>query len=166
MKYAVLESGGKQYVAREGETIEVDRLPTKVGQSIDFKDVLLVVDKAKVKVGTPFIKGAKVRGTVVDQIKAPKVIVFKYIPKERYRRKRGHRQQYTRVAIDSIRLSTPRKKATAAEDREKSKAAKSTVRTSKKTSPSKAKTGKSTEKAKPAKSKSSAKPKTKSSGSK
>lgn len=166
MKYAVLESGGKQYVAREGETIEVDRLPTKIGQSIDFKDILLVVDKAKVKVGAPFIKGAKVRGTVVDQIKAPKVIVFKYIPKERYRRKRGHRQQYTRVAIDSIRVSAPRKKATATEDSEKSKAAKSTVGASKKTSPSKAKTGKSTEKGKTGRSKSSAKPKAKPSGSK
>ena len=166
MKYAVLESGGKQYVAREGETIEVDRLPTKVGQSIDFKDVLLVVDKAKVKVGAPFIKGAKVRGTVVDQIKAPKVIVFKYIPKERYRRKRGHRQQYTRVAIDSIRVSTPRKKATTRGDSEKSKASKSTVGAPKKTSPSKAKTGKSTEKGKTSRSKSSAKPKAKPSGSK
>ena len=166
MKYAVLESGGKQYIAREGETIEVDRLPTKIGQSVDFKDILLVVDKAKVKVGAPFIKGAKVHGTVVDQIKAPKVIVFKYIPKERYRKKRGHRQQYTRIAIDRIRLSTPRKKATATEDSEKSKAVKSTVGASKKTSPRKAKTTKSTEKDKASRSKSITKPKAKPSGSK
>ncbi|UCF62184.1 MAG: 50S ribosomal protein L21, partial [Anaerolineaceae bacterium] len=89
MKYAVLESGGKQYVAREGEAIEVDRLKIEVGDKIDFKDVLLLVDNAKVHVGTPYVKGAKVRGTVVDQLKAPKIIVYKYIPKERYRRKRG-----------------------------------------------------------------------------
>ena len=161
MKYAVLESGGKQYVAREGETIEVDRLPTGIGQAIEFKDVLLVVDKAKVRVGAPFVKGAKVSCTVVDQIKAPKVIVFKYIPKERYRRKRGHRQRYTRIAIDSIRLTTPRKKATTTEESVKSKAAKSTGGASKKTSRSKAETAKSTDKDKTGKSKSSAKPKVK-----
>ena len=92
MKYAVLESGGKQYIAREGEAIEIDRLQIEVGNTIDFKDVLLLVDNAKVHVGTPYVKGAKVRGTVVEQLRAPKIIVFKYIPKERYRRKRGHRQ--------------------------------------------------------------------------
>jgi large subunit ribosomal protein L21 len=112
MKYAVLESGGKQYIAREGEAIEVDRLHIEVGQAIDFKDVLLLVDNAKVHVGTPYVKGAKVRGTVVEQLRAPKIIVFKYIPKERYRRKRGHRQNYTRVAIDKITLTAPRTKTT------------------------------------------------------
>ncbi|HEY46192.1 MAG TPA: 50S ribosomal protein L21 [Anaerolineae bacterium] len=120
MKYAVLESGGKQYIAREGETIEVDRLQVEIGEAIDFKDVLLLVDNAKVHVGTPFVKGAKVRGNVVEQFRTKKIIVFKYIPKERYRRKRGHRQSYTRVAIDKITLTTPRKKATTADADEKS----------------------------------------------
>jgi large subunit ribosomal protein L21 len=115
MKYAVLESGGKQYIAQEGETIEVDRLPLEIGKSVDFKDVLLVVENAKVHVGSPYVKGAKVRGTVVEQIKSRKIIVFKYIPKERYRRKLGHRQRYTKVAIDKITLTTPRKKTTTKE---------------------------------------------------
>ena len=64
MKYAVLSSGGKQYVAREGETIQVDRLPLEIGKSVDFKDVLLVVDGAKVNVGNPMVKGAVVKGEV------------------------------------------------------------------------------------------------------
>lgn len=132
MKYAVLESGGKQYIARVGEAIEIDRLQVEVGEAIDFKDVLLVVENAKIHVGTPYVKGAKVRGTVVEQLKAPKIIVFKYIPKERYRRKRGHRQRYTKVAIDKITLTTPRKKTTTAKAGEKPKA-KTPARKSKET---------------------------------
>lgn len=115
MKYAILESGGKQYIVREGESIEVDRLPLEMGKSVDFKDVLLIVEDAKVHVGSPYVKGVKVRGTVVEQFRSRKVIVFKYIPKERYRRKLGHRQRYTRVAIDKITLTTPRKKTTTTE---------------------------------------------------
>jgi large subunit ribosomal protein L21 len=115
MKYAILESGGKQYIAREGESIEVDRLPVEIGKSVDFKDVLLLVETAKVHVGSPHVKGAKVRGTVVEQLRSRKVIVFKYIPKERYRRKLGHRQRYTRVTIDKITLTTPRKTTTTTE---------------------------------------------------
>ena len=153
MKYAVLESGGKQYIAREGEAIEIDRLQIEVGNTIDFKDVLLLVDNAKVHVGTPYVKGAKVRGTVVEQLRAPKIIVFKYIPKERYRRKRGHRQSYTRDAINKITLTTPRRKTTTTKADEKPEAkkparkprataAKSTA--SKKTQASKPATKKST----------------------
>jgi large subunit ribosomal protein L21 len=113
MKYAVVESGGKQYIAREGEIIEVDRLPKNIGQAIEFKDVLLIIDNGKVLVGKPFVRGARVRGKVVDHFKARKVIVFKFIPKERYRRKRGHRQKYSKIAISSIDLSSPQKKVAA-----------------------------------------------------
>jgi large subunit ribosomal protein L21 len=102
MKYAMFESGGKQYVARQGETVEVDHLPLNVGVKAEFKEVLLVSDGSTVSVGTPYVEGAKVSAKVVGQVKAPKVIVFKYIPKERYRRKKGHRQQYTRVEIQEI----------------------------------------------------------------
>jgi large subunit ribosomal protein L21 len=127
MKYAVLESGGKQYIAREGETIEVDRVAMDVGQPIEFKQVLLLVDGSTVEVGAPHVKGARVKGTVVGQIKAPKIIVFKYIPKERYRRKRGARQRYTRVAIDQIALAKPRAKAAAPAEVEEAKPAKRTA---------------------------------------
>lgn len=113
MKYAVLEQGGKQYLARVGETIEVDHLPLEVGQTISFKNVLMVVDGKEVRVGTPTVEGARVTGSVAAQTKARKVVVFKYIPKERYRRKRGHRQRYTRVTIEAIDLGDGKKKATA-----------------------------------------------------
>ncbi len=102
MKYAVVESGGKQYVAREGETVDVDRLPVQAGSSIEFDRVLLLVDGNQVQVGAPIVEGLQVRGTVGEHIQGPKIVVFRYIPKERYRRKTGHRQQYSRVTITSI----------------------------------------------------------------
>lgn len=110
MKYAVLESGGKQYIAREGETLQVDRLPDDVGSKIKWDDVLLVVDDSKVSVGTPKVKGAKVQGRLIEQVKAPKILVFKYKSRERYRRRIGHRQRYSRVLIESISVTKPRTK--------------------------------------------------------
>jgi large subunit ribosomal protein L21 len=105
MKYAVIESGGKQYMAREGETIEVDRMPLSEGSSIKFDKVLLLHEEDEIKIGSPYIAKAKVSGTVIGNVKGRKIIVFRYKPKERVRRKRGHRQQYTQVKIESIKLS-------------------------------------------------------------
>jgi large subunit ribosomal protein L21 len=102
MKYAIVEDGGKQYRAVIGESIEVDRYPLEVGEEIDMDRVLLIADGENVKVGTPFIDGAKIQGTVVGQIKGPKIVVFRYKAKERIRSKTGHRQQYTKVRIDAI----------------------------------------------------------------
>ena len=102
MKYAIVEDGGKQYKAVEGETIEVDRYDSEVGDQIDLEHVLLLADGDKVTVGAPFVEGAKVQATVVSQIKGPKIIVFKYKPKKRYRVKTGHRQKYTQLKIDAI----------------------------------------------------------------
>lgn len=102
MKYAIVEDGGKQYKAVIGEAIEVDRYPLEVGEEIDMDRVLLISDGEKVKVGTPFIEGAKIEATVVAQVKGPKVTVFRYKAKERIRSKTGHRQKYTRVRIDAI----------------------------------------------------------------
>lgn len=110
MAYAVVASGGKQYVARPGETIEVDRLPMEKDASVDFKEVLLIADDGNVQVGTPFVEGALVTGKVDDQVKGPKIIVFKYKPKIRYRRKQGHRQLYTRVAIEEVVMPGAEKK--------------------------------------------------------
>ncbi len=103
MQYAIVESGGKQYRAVPGETIEVDRLHKEVGDSVALK-VLLLADDDNVTVGTPYVENATVQASVVAQVKAPKVIVFKYKPKERYRRKRGHRQQYTRLKVEAIQV--------------------------------------------------------------
>lgn len=102
MKYAIIESGGKQYKAVEGGTIEVDRLPLEVGTEIELEDVLLISNDGEVEVGSPTVDGAKVAVTVVDQFKGPKVIVFKYKSRQRYRVKQGHRQKYTRLMIDQI----------------------------------------------------------------
>ena len=102
MKYAIVQSGGKQYRCEEGATLEVDRLPVEAGQMHTFDDVLLLADGDKVKVGAPTVSGAKVTATVVDQIKGPKLIVFRYKAKERQRKKTGHRQIFTRLKIDKI----------------------------------------------------------------
>ncbi|HSM25945.1 MAG TPA: 50S ribosomal protein L21 [Anaerolineaceae bacterium] len=104
MKYAIVENGGKQYKVVEGTTVEVDLMPTEVGENIDLEQVLLFVDGDEVKVGAPDVKGAKVLTTVVAHVKGPKIIIFKYKPKKRIRVKTGHRQQYTRLMVNSIEL--------------------------------------------------------------
>lgn len=105
MRYAIVESGGKQYLAREGQTIETDHLPLETGQSVEFRDVLLAVRDSEIRVGTPRVEGAVVRGTVVSQVKGPKVVAFRFFPKKRIRRKIGHRQLYTRVSVQHILLA-------------------------------------------------------------
>lgn len=102
MKYAIVEDGGKQYKAVEGGYIDVDRFEAEAGEPVDLARVLLVADGDAVLVGTPLVAGAMVQATVVEEIKGPKVIVFKYRPKKRYRIKTGHRQKYTRLQIVSI----------------------------------------------------------------
>jgi large subunit ribosomal protein L21 len=104
MKYAIVEDGGKQYKAVIGQTIDVDRFLAEVGDELDLEHVLLVSDGDSTTVGGPYIQGAKVQATVVSQVKGPKVIVFKYKPKKRYRVKQGHRQKYTQIRIDAIEM--------------------------------------------------------------
>ena len=104
MKYAIIEDGGKQYKAVEGETIEVDYFASEIGEGVDLDRVLLIADGEDITVGTPFVEGALVQATVVSQVKAPKVVVFKYKPKVRYRVKQGHRQKYTQLHIESIQM--------------------------------------------------------------
>ncbi len=101
--YAIVRTGGKQYRAEPGQTIEVERLPFDEGQAIELDDVLLVVpDDSDPVIGQPQVNGAVVKATVVQQGRSPKIFVWKYKPKERYRRRRGHRQYFTRLQIDSI----------------------------------------------------------------
>lgn len=104
MKYAIVESGGKQYRAVEGSTIEVDRMDVEVGQQVDLPSVLLLVDGDDIAVGAPLVDKAKVSATVVDHVKGPKIVVFRYRPKKRIRVKTGHRQQYTRLHVNSIEV--------------------------------------------------------------
>lgn len=100
--YAVVEMGGKQYKVVVGETVDMERMPAKVGETVELDRVLLVSDGDEVMVGRPFLEGAKVLATVVGQGRGRKVIVFKYKPQVRYRRKSGHRQPYTRLRIEKI----------------------------------------------------------------
>jgi large subunit ribosomal protein L21 len=102
MRFAIIESGGKQYRAVEGRTIEVDRLPVDAGKKFDFERVLLMADGDDVLVGTPTIGDILVKVTVVDHVKGPKIDRFKYRPKKRIRVRGGHRQQYTRLLVDFI----------------------------------------------------------------
>jgi len=102
MRFAIVESGGKQYRAVEGRTIEVDRLSIDAGKKFDVERVLLMADGDDVLVGTPVISDILVKVTVVDHIKGPKIDRFKYRPKKRIRVRGGHRQQFTRLLVDFI----------------------------------------------------------------
>ncbi len=100
--YAIFRSGGKQYRAEVGSTVDVDRLPNEVGESIEIADVLLVGDEDNTVIGQPTVEGALVKTTVVEQFRGKKIIVYKYRQRTNYRRKQGHRQYYTRLQIDAI----------------------------------------------------------------
>ena len=100
--YAIVETGGKQYRVTPGQTIDVERLDVAEGDTVELDRVLLIADGDQVTVGQPTVEGAKVMATSQGEGKGKKIIVFKYKSKVRYRRKRGHRQLYTRLMIDKI----------------------------------------------------------------
>jgi large subunit ribosomal protein L21 len=102
MKYAIVESGGKQFRAVEGGTIEVDRLPVESGAKVKLEQVLLMADGDNITIGTPLVKDIPVWTTVVEHFKGPKVNIFNYSPKKRIRVKIGHRQNYTRLFVEQI----------------------------------------------------------------
>lgn len=100
--YAVIETGGKQYRVQEGDVITIEKLNVSAGDDITFDRVLVLNNGEKVQVGTPIVEEAKVFGTVVENGKGEKVIIFKYKSKKDYRKKQGHRQPYTMVKIESL----------------------------------------------------------------
>lgn len=100
--YAILETGGKQYRVAEGDVITVEKLPGEAGDAVEFDKVLLINDGNDVKVGTPYIEGAKIAGEIIETGKGKKIIVYKYKSKKDYRRKQGHRQPFTSVEITSL----------------------------------------------------------------
>jgi large subunit ribosomal protein L21 len=100
--YAVVKTGGKQYRVTAGATLFVEKLDGEPGSTVTFDRVLLVGDDETVMVGTPTVSGASVQGTVVGAVRGPKLVVFKFKQKVKYRRRTGHRQQLTQVRIDSI----------------------------------------------------------------
>ena len=100
--YAIVDIAGQQMKVEEGKEIFVNKLSLKDGESIEFKNVMLVDNDGKVKVGAPTIKGASVTATLVEQVKADKIIVFKMKRRKGYKVKNGHRQYLTKLSIDSI----------------------------------------------------------------
>lgn len=100
--YAIVRNGGKQYRVEPDQLIDVDPLPAEVGSTVELDDVLLIAGNGDVRVGQPRVEGARVIAEVVEHGRGPKVIVFKYKAKTRYRRRRGHRQGYTRLAVRQI----------------------------------------------------------------
>ena len=101
--YAIVRTGGHQYRVAPGDTITVEKLDAEPGSSVELGEVLMVMDDNKgVQIGSPLVSGAKVLARVVGQDKGHKLVVFKYKPKKRYRRKIGHRQSLTRLSITEI----------------------------------------------------------------
>ncbi len=100
--YAIFQTGGKQYKASEGDLVRVERLDGQVGEEVLIREVLMAADDQGVQIGTPLLANAQVRGRIVEQNRARKIIVFKHKRRKGYRRKMGHRQPYTCLKIDKI----------------------------------------------------------------
>jgi large subunit ribosomal protein L21 len=102
--YAIFESGGKQYRVAPGQVVRVEKLDGPVGQTVEFSQVLLVQGEAGMQIGQPFLPGARVVGHIVEQDRGPKIRIFKMRRRKRYRRTVGHRQWFTGVRIEEIRV--------------------------------------------------------------
>ena len=100
--YALIETGGKQYRVKEGDTLYIEKLAAEEGETVRFEKVLLIGREEGAIVGTPTVEGAAVIGKVEQQGKGKKITVFKYKPKKNYKRTYGHRQPFTKVKIEKI----------------------------------------------------------------
>ncbi len=105
MSYAIIETGGKQLRVEPGRFYDIDLLPAAEGDQISLENVLLVQHDGDVHIGQPLVEGALVEGTVMRHLRGKKIIVYKMRPKKKTRKKRGHRQELTRLMIDSISLN-------------------------------------------------------------
>ena len=102
--YAVVRTGGKQYIVSEGDFFKVEKLSGDVGDAVVFEDILLTSKDGDVRIGTPVVPGAKVTGTIVEQGRDKKIIVFKMKRRKGFRKKQGHRQYFTGVKVASIEM--------------------------------------------------------------
>jgi large subunit ribosomal protein L21 len=109
--YAVITSGGKQYRIEPGTKLSVELLPGEPGGSVTFDRVLLIGDGDEVTVGTPTVPGASVSATVLGEELGPKLVIYKFKQKVKYRRRTGHRQHLTSVRIDAINTAEPKRAA-------------------------------------------------------
>jgi large subunit ribosomal protein L21 len=101
--YAVVRTGGKQVRVAPGQAVRVERLPGEVGDAVELGEVLLVGGDGETRVGAPLLEGAAVVGTIVEQGRGPKITIFKMKRRKGYRRKSGHRQDFTEIRVESIR---------------------------------------------------------------
>ncbi len=111
--YAIIRTGGKQYKVEKGSVLKVEKLDRQPGEKFNFEDILLVSDGGKVFTSAKDLEKVTVSATVQGTARGPKIIVFKYKPKKNYRKKQGHRQSYTEVKIEDVKMrkTAPRKKA-------------------------------------------------------
>jgi large subunit ribosomal protein L21 len=100
--YAIVRAGGRQYRAEPGKVIDVEKLPVEAGATVNLEVLLVAPDGGDAVVGRPLVEGAAVTATVVEHYRAKKILIWKYRPGLRYRRRKGHRQTYTRLRIDDI----------------------------------------------------------------
>lgn len=100
--YAIIETGGKQYKVEEGQELVIEKLAAEADETVTVENVLMLNNDGAVTAGKPFVEGAKVTLKVVENGKARKITVYKYKPKKNYRRKKGHRQPFSRVVVESI----------------------------------------------------------------
>ena len=133
--YAIVESGGKQYIASPGSYIDVEKLEIAEGEQVKLDRVLLVSNDGKLKIGNPTVKDTCVVATCKSQFKDDKVIIFKYKPKGRYNVKSGHRQNKTRLVIDEISLGGAKKAKAATKPKAEAKTTAKTVAKTKAAAP-------------------------------
>ena len=107
--YAIVETDGKQYKLEEGRYVDIELLDAKENDKVTFDKIVMLVNGKKSKVGQPYVEGALVEGSIVKNDKAKKIIVFKQRPKKGYRKKQGHRQQFSRVMINKINTKAGKK---------------------------------------------------------
>lgn len=103
--YAVIKTGGKQYRVAEGQTLKIEKLDVEEGAAVEFDTVLMIADGDQIKVGSPYIDGARVSATVKSQGRGPKVLIVKFKRRKHYRKTQGHRQSFTEVRIGGISAS-------------------------------------------------------------
>jgi len=115
--YAVVNTGGKQYKVQQGEVLRIEKIPGDVGNPVTFDRVMMFSDGETVSIGQPVLDNVAVEGHIVAQGKAKKILVFKYKRRKRYRRKQGHRQEFTAVQIDSIQGAGSAAKASASSEK-------------------------------------------------
>jgi large subunit ribosomal protein L21 len=108
--YAIVEIQGQQFKVEKDRKLYVHRLPNEEGSSLEIKEVLLIDNKGKIKVGSPLVKGAKVTAKVLKHVKGDKVLVFKKKRRKGYQKLNGHRQFFTQILIEDIKASAPRAK--------------------------------------------------------